>query len=548
MKHRAEVLTRDGNENERVTAVMGPLWCLLYLLPFSPILPCYTQQSLRCLNDFINNVTCVWDSRGVSPDAVCTLRGVYPNKRKPLIGVKGKCELKPLNERDPAMRGCHFVFEKRKFGYGTKIQINVNCENVTNHELPMMDFKPCLNIKMNPPGTPTISNYTISWSPGEPFSELLHDTSGYIFQLQYKQEGQLWQDVDLTNIMDKTTQTQLSEEYLEKGVRYQVRVRVRVDPDNSDYEGEWSSWSPITSWRSEVGREPPSTGDIKRPADVGMERQMMIGCGAALLVLLVAVSLTIPMRKMRVYNTSPKPVPNPSKYFDVLNSIHGGNLQKWLNPAFSSQFFDIIQYSEDISRLEVFSAGEDAALCRRDMATAGKVLDTIAPSPCFCNLSYFYPSYPGEQSTLPLCSHSQPAEGAVEQESDSRALTTSSTLVVPSYKCLQTLLDGQGEPEHPDSGIGVGSEDQDSEDEGEDRAEDGVWKSASDIHSDSSAFLPFLLPKGRSTFHAAFPQHLPGFPPFPSSLFPLPNPGEGGLLEPCDDGYKPVTEIQNSIT
>lgn len=346
--------------------------------------------------------------------------------------------------------------------------------------------------------------------------------------------------------MSNTTQIQLSEEYLEKGVRYQVRVRVGVIP--GDYEGEWSSWSSVTSWTSEVGREPPLTGGIKRPADVGMERQMMIGFGAALLVLLVAVSVTIPMRKMRVYTSSSKPVPNPSKCFDVLHSIHGGNIQKWLNPHFSPPFFDIIQYSEDISRVEVFSAGEDAALCGRHIATAGKVQDTSAPSPCFCNLSYFYPSYPGEQSTQPLCSHSQPAEGAVEQEGDARGLPTSSTVVVPSYKSLQTLLDGQGEPEHPDSGIGVGSEDQDSEDEGEDRAEDGLWKSTSDIHSDSSPFFPFLLPKGRSTFQPTFPPHLPGFPLFPSSLFPLPNPGEGGLLEPCDDGYKPVTEIQNSIT
>lgn len=68
----------------------------------------------------------------------------------------------------------------------------------------------------------------------------------------------LCQDVEPV-MMGHRMQHQLN---LEKGNIYQVRVRVGVD---NGYKGEWSLWSPATSWRSEVGREPQSTGGKVMP-------------------------------------------------------------------------------------------------------------------------------------------------------------------------------------------------------------------------------------------------------------------------------------------
>uniref|UniRef100_A0A0E9WSC7 Fibronectin type-III domain-containing protein n=1 Tax=Anguilla anguilla TaxID=7936 RepID=A0A0E9WSC7_ANGAN len=134
----------------------------------------------------------------------------------------------------------------------TKIPIHVNCENVTDPVAQIQHYEPRLHIKMNPPGKPNITNYTISWSPGHPFSDILPD---YAFQLQFKQKDQRWEDVDPVTILNEKTQEQLNEEALEKGKSYQVRVRVGVPPQDEGYKGEWSHWSPTTSWRSEVGRE-----------------------------------------------------------------------------------------------------------------------------------------------------------------------------------------------------------------------------------------------------------------------------------------------------
>ncbi|XP_064179803.1 interleukin-2 receptor subunit beta-like isoform X2 [Anguilla rostrata] len=512
---------------------MGPLRFSVYVLLLAQLHPSHSHQSLRCLNDYINNITCVWESGGVPPAAVCTLHGVSVGLWETTYS---KCELKPLNKQDPSLRGCHLVFETKQFHGKSKIPIHVNCENVTDPVAQIQHYEPRLHIKMNPPGKPNITNYTISWSPGHPFSDILPD---YAFQLQFKQKDQRWEDVDPVTILDKRTQEQLNEEALEKGKSYQVRVRVGVPPQDESYKGEWSHWGPTTSWRSEVGRE--LTREVTRPpADTMKEKErMLIVCGAVLLVFLVAISITLPIR-LWVNKANCKPVPNPSKYFEVLNSIHGGNFQKWLSPVFSAQSFDVLQYSDNISHVEVFSAKDTSALFRKESAPASQPQGVSGQSPSFSNLSYFCSSYPYKVEMHPVCSGDQPAEGAAEEEGKDRPGVTSagSIQMGSSYESLQTLIDRRGEPIHPDSGIGVGSEDQeDTEDEGE------VVRKGTAIHSDPTAFLPFLCPFGKSPFHDPFPQHPSAFPHFP---FPLPNKGAGRLVQPCSDEYMPVKEICSS--
>ncbi|KAJ8363228.1 hypothetical protein SKAU_G00120590 [Synaphobranchus kaupii] len=491
---------------------MGPLWFPLYLLLLTQPRPSHTHQSLRCLNDYINNITCVWNSTGVPPDTACTLHGQIAGS----VPMKETCELEPLNMQNPNLRGCNIVFVgrvRREFNSRSKIQIHVNCDNVT--EARTNDYRPRLHIKMNPPGTPDISNYTISWSPGLPLSDMLTDKC--IYQLQYKQEDQHWKDIE--HILDK--KVELNDEVLEKGKSYQVRVRVGV---STRHEGEWSHWSAITSWRSEVGREPLQPGEvIGQPAD----KWLMIAFGAALLVLLAAISITLPIR----YNWVSK-VPNPSKYFDVLNSTHGGNFQTWLSPVFSAQSFDVLQYSDDISRVEIFNAKDTNAPFEKEKATVSEQQDVSGQSPSFSNLSYLFPVWSGDR----------PTEGAAEERKGGAGGTGGGSITMDSsYECLQKLMDRRREPVHPDSGIGEGSEDQNTEAE-EDEEGEHTWTETA-VRSDPSASLPFLCPLGQSPFQAPFLQHLTAFPDFP---FPLANKGERQLVEPCSDGYMSAKEIQNS--
>lgn len=193
---------------------------------------------------------------------------------------------------------------------------------------------------------------------------------------------------------------------------------------------------------------------------------------------------------------------------------------------FSAQAFDVLQ-DPKVSPVEVFSQESSVALSWKEDAAAPEERYAGAQSSSFSNFSYFYSSYP----------HLVAAGGAAEQGA---SIAPGSIRMVSSYEGLQKLVAQRADPAVPDSGIGVGSDDHDTEDdEGGSEAED-EWNDRQEqkaMPSDPSAFPPFLLPLGKSPFHPPFPQHLSAFPHFP---FPLPNTGTGDPIEPCSDEYMPV--------
>ncbi|XP_036409476.1 interleukin-2 receptor subunit beta-like [Megalops cyprinoides] len=533
-------------------AVMESMWpmCLLLLLSVQPQPSC-SFQGLTCVNDYINKTTCYWSNSGIGPEVDCGLCGRTRISKEKII--LSSCDLKPMEHHHHTVRSCQLVFAT-VFSSLHRLTITLKCENSTVAVLE--DYRPARNIKMNAPGRPIISKYNISWSLGTPQSRYIMK---YSFQMQYKKSAQLWQNAVSRNISNRQMSVELNEDMLEKGQWYEARVRIKPD-EGTGLKGEWSSWSPVASWRSEVGRSPAQ--DTIPPGIVqGSVLGLIVGPVAAVAVLLLLITCKWHGTSW-FYKLQFPHVPNPSTFFDALNTIHGGNFQKWLSPMFDPESFEVPQCFDDISPVEVSKAKDVTALLYKEHSRSpAEHWDSSAGSSCFSNMGYFYSKYPGsyEIDACPVYFSYQAEEGCAEEEGggegvilDDGPLQTSS-----SYECLEQLGELHGEPQHPDPGCRVGNEDQESCEE--EKAEDGP-KEMGDS-SPPAIVLPLSLPGQMPFSSSLFPHHLPGFPQPPLAFqgfdsgtaagssdtsCPLEGRSSSVTFAPSSGGYVSVKDMQDT--
>ncbi|XP_023652581.2 interleukin-2 receptor subunit beta [Paramormyrops kingsleyae] len=507
-------------------------------------------QGLDCVNDYVNNITCVWNCSTVGPGVVCHLQGQKANNVR-------ICDLKPLLGSDGTLRGCHLVFVSNQFIFRDKIPLNVTCNNYMVFRIP--DYSPARNIKMHPPGRPTVLKSNMSWSPGHPLSPYIFD---YEFQMQFKLEKHGW-EVARDVYSKRKMWVELNEDILEKAALYQARVRVRPVEKLS---GAWSDWSPTTSWRPE--NMPPSQGIV--PLMLGGRQGQDQGQGQGfnwsvevpvvlvlsfMFIMILMVFLCRTYQEKWFYQVKCLHIPDPSKYFASLHSIHEGNFQKWLSPMFSPESFDILRNSEDISVLEI--SKEKVTPAYLEFSNLAKQWDSSGHS-TFSNLGYLYSKYPSSYEIEPCSVYFsyQPGEGQDDQDDSSyeHSLQTSS-----SYECLAKDGDFHRHVEVPDSGFGTGQEDQEMEENEEEKVELNSFG--------ESAHWPAPLvacPSSRAVVCPAGSSQ--PFHSFPQLPYPYPVPRDMGLadrpsapvesfgitpgrfssvkLEPSNGGYLSLQEME----
>ncbi|KAJ8251564.1 hypothetical protein GJAV_G00222700 [Gymnothorax javanicus] len=362
---------------------------LLYLLLLITVLtrPSHLLQDLTCYNDYIRNISCIWNSTGKYSEEHCVLLETR--------GHGKSCDLKPAEGQDRSLRTCQLVF-KQVSGYHYKVTINVTCADSVVASF--KDYRPAFNVKMHPPGKPVIAKSNVSWSLGSPHSTMI---PSYYFQLQFKLSEQSWENAESWDRPGKIMSVELAEDNFVMGQSYDARVRVRpVESAEDSLKGMWSTWSPTTTWRSEVG-EPPVGERSRSLPDPGPQLQVIAGLAAAAVTLLLLICWKY-RRAGWVHKLKLPPVPNPSTYFHVLNSVHGGNFQKWLSPMFAPESFDIPQSFEDISAVEVFRAKDVTALLHPSLSNPTDLWDSSDSSASFSNMGYFYSQYQGSYG-LEVC-------------------------------------------------------------------------------------------------------------------------------------------------
>uniref|UniRef100_A0A3Q3IYF4 Interleukin-2 receptor subunit beta N-terminal domain-containing protein n=1 Tax=Monopterus albus TaxID=43700 RepID=A0A3Q3IYF4_MONAL len=480
------------------------LWSLYTILTSV----CYVSgpQGLACVNDFVNNVSCTWNSSSIHPGVDCWI-----------FGVKTIWILK-----DGSLSSLFNGFCTQTFTTFDKMpNISLKCNGTLVESL--KDYKASDHIKMQPPGVPSVSrtpNETrVSWSPGSPHSVLLtsFDFEGFI--------------TDFEKLRIPTSQL--------KGY---CKVRVRIKPEEQK-NSHWSHWSPTVSW-------------------MATSQDQVFFIQACMCVCVFACSMSNLMVFCCFSCLTGKPVPNPSKYFHTLHAVHGGNLKKWLNPLPTSESFFTVQPCDPISPVEVcevwdvvpstssYSGSTTALLHFRTYPSAGSDTSgafdnsSFSSSSCFSNRGYFMSS----------------ASSNTTQTDHSPVYFTYQDDFHDLNKAYESL---KKEPQSPDSGFGIGKEDE--EEKKDERDTEG--EEVSDDHQ-SSPLLILPLPSWMCPPpYAPPPPHPPSATQISSDSHQVDAPvaaASGSYtawpvasamcrsssmpVEPCKTGYLTLKELQTTFS
>ncbi|XP_034396097.1 interleukin-2 receptor subunit beta [Cyclopterus lumpus] len=438
---------------------------LFVLVVLCSVLAEHSHKDLRglsCVNDFVNNVSCSWEHSAVAPGADCRIfcmkkTWVLTDSKMLQKTITRSCKLK---QHRNSTSGCSFVFENEEFNpYQDTLYIRVECngtmvENLTN-------YSAYHHIKMHPPGVPNVSSTAnetrISWSRGNPSSDYL---TSLHFQVQIKQKNKWWNRSSTLS----TPEQELSVPAGQLQGLCQVRVRVKPGVQGS----HWSNWGPITSFLGATDVATPSRGQELLGQTSLVMRGVMFSLGVVIVTLVLYRSCAI--RRFLKGN----PVPNPSKYFHTLHSVHGGNLKKWLNPPSASEPFFTPQQCDSISPVDICescdvvpstspSSGSTTALLHSGShPSAGSdtsgVVDnsssSSSSSSCFSNMGYFMSSSSGSSA------RTDPNSAYFTYREDFNSLNLRLSLR-PSLDTFLTYESLKREPQSPDSGFGIGREDED---------------------------------------------------------------------------------------
>ncbi|XP_060921855.1 interleukin-2 receptor subunit beta [Labrus mixtus] len=417
------------------------------------------SQGLSCVNDLVNNVSCTWHGSPPAAGVDCWISGEKIVRIRRLLSKQiQRCHMKQHGNSPP---GCSFVFENEEFNcYKTMPYIRMECDDALVGNL--TDYDPCNHVQMHPLGVLNVSrsaNETlISWSLASPHSIFLTLLD---FQVQIKHKHQAWKEA-------RTLSTQTQELRIPTGqLTGHCQARGRVKPIDW-YKSHWSNWSPTTSWLEATDKE-----TTPHDQDGLLTSLVTWGVVGSLVFLLVAM-LVVYRCCLRRGLQEVKLVPNPSKYFHTLYSVHGGNLKKWMNPLSASESFFTAQPREHISPVELCeswdvvsstspSSTSTSALLHfkssagSDTSGVSENTTSASSSSCFFNMGYFISSSSGSSA------QNDPSPAYFTYRDDLHNLHNSHALhlsLCPSFDISPAYESLKREPQSPDSGFCIGKEDE----------------------------------------------------------------------------------------
>ncbi|XP_032420075.1 uncharacterized protein LOC116720768 [Xiphophorus hellerii] len=340
------------------------LFILLHLLSTSADdCPGHPHNSLICYNDYSHNISCTWKGSRHKTDTCSIHAGKLKSKKH------ASCKLQPFDNARPDLK-CSLIFKGTElFQSHTQVSMSLSCFPSKQSEI--IFYRPACHIKLNPPPKPEANFTKLSW-----FSQVPKPTNieyyRYDTELQWKQKGHRWSDLQTKKSgCQWECSAQLDEDLLLESKTYDARVRVLARYDST--AASWSDWSPTVSW---VPR--PRSGEDVVNLNWAIWSLAVFG-----LLLLPGVFIT--MRKnacSRIYilkKISGPPLPDPSK---------STQFQTWLDPYFTSEFYQSFLKSADIVSVEETSAVDDVTLYTPDIKAMPEFNEDEFICSSFSNYSY----------------------------------------------------------------------------------------------------------------------------------------------------------------
>ncbi|NXN82049.1 IL2RB protein, partial [Bombycilla garrulus] len=352
-------------------------------------------SSLTCWYDSRAALFCDWDPGRDLAEAPCQLeilsKKVFCDSITPPKENKKHCELSKA-EHVTGLRRCKKSFNRNVnsqcFTVSDLLHLSVHChtgENKTKIPAQIKNFKPFANIKLRPPGNLQLVNITentsnLTWS--------LNISSHYLdgmreYQVRYRHMSQSWEET--ANLPIEQDQMWANFERLSPNSKYEAAVRARPSA-RSPYKGVWSDWSRPVLWRTHDDHKDKS--GTSQPV-----LTVLIVC--ILVFVIIGTACLINLQTPKWFKKFLKiHIPDPEKFFPLLVSVHGGDIQKWLSSPFSTSSYCMNSTVPEISMLEVMQKNdqESRLLLSKGTLTPDPPVETSvhSGSSCFTNQGYFF--------------------------------------------------------------------------------------------------------------------------------------------------------------
>ncbi|XP_006006944.1 interleukin-2 receptor subunit beta [Latimeria chalumnae] len=214
------------------------------------------------------------------------------------------------------------------------------------------------------------------------------------YEVRYKPKSLPWEESKKESIYHDQRWLWIPMEKMKSYSEYEAQVRIQPKPTNL-YKGIWSNWSQAIEWKTHDTGEAWDQQLVQTHKEFFRSKTflaVMIICAA--IALMLTWKLSKWFQKLICCH-----VPDPSKFFHPLRSVHGGDFKKWVGTPFSAASFSLVDHCAKISPVEVSKVQAVPPYFKKELPPSTETSGQSQSS--YANQGYFFFRYPSSYEVDP---------------------------------------------------------------------------------------------------------------------------------------------------